>query len=445
MKKPVPVPQEMPFELQELFYSRTDARGIIGAYNEVFHRVSGYSREELLGAPHNLIRHPDMPRAVFQLFWSTLQAGQPIVAYVKNMSADGRYYWVLASASPSESGYLSIRLKPTSPLFARIPALYAEVAKHEAARGMDAAREFLLEKLRELGFAQYADFGREALIQELQAREKAIAQLPPAAVNPTYRQLRQTGARGIQEYAELFASIVKITRASGEVREASAFMRDAYRGISHLAVNMAVESERAGENGRSLSVISGTFGKWVQEVHAALGAFVQSTDAISRALGAASFRMAASRLEVELLASVTEELSARTPDRESWIELRGFLRGALSALSIARDESSPLIGDVQRLRAEVARLKEAVSALYIIRQSGRVEVARLSQTSGHGSGSFETHLQEMARFVGLVSDGIARIEVASGGIQSELRSMLLRLNGMADSFRSLENDIARAA
>ncbi len=81
---------EVPFELKDLFFSRTDERGVIIHGNGVFRKISGYMWEELKGAPHKLVRHPDMPKGVFQLYWDKLKAGDYVAAYVKNKSKDGR-------------------------------------------------------------------------------------------------------------------------------------------------------------------------------------------------------------------------------------------------------------------------------------------------------------------------------------------------------------------
>ena len=129
---------ERPFSIDELFVSITDRKGHIRMTNHVFVRVSGYERDELIGRAHNVIRHPDMPRSVFRTFWQFLEEGKPVAAYVKNLAKDGAHYWVMAIAIPVPDGYLSVRLKPTSPLFALAQALYADVlAVEQAAEGGD--------------------------------------------------------------------------------------------------------------------------------------------------------------------------------------------------------------------------------------------------------------------------------------------------------------------
>jgi len=83
---------ESKFEINEIFFSKTDLKGIILDGNEVFYRVAKYSPEELIGKPHNIVRHPDMPKVVFKLLWQYIQNCQPFAGYVKNLAKDGSYY-----------------------------------------------------------------------------------------------------------------------------------------------------------------------------------------------------------------------------------------------------------------------------------------------------------------------------------------------------------------
>ena len=131
-----PTSGEAPFGLNEVFFSRTDSRGVIRAGNYVFRRVGAYPWEELIGAPHKVIRHPDMPKGVFSLFWDTIQRGESIGAYVKNKAKDGLYYWVFAVVVPCGDGYLSARIKPSSKLFDEVRGLYAKMLKREKDEGV---------------------------------------------------------------------------------------------------------------------------------------------------------------------------------------------------------------------------------------------------------------------------------------------------------------------
>jgi PAS domain S-box-containing protein len=96
-----PTTTERFFDKDEIIVSKTDIKGRIAYVNSVFMKIADYEESELLGQPHSLIRHPDMPRAVFKLLWTQIDAGREIFAYVKNMTKHGDYYWVLAHVTPS--------------------------------------------------------------------------------------------------------------------------------------------------------------------------------------------------------------------------------------------------------------------------------------------------------------------------------------------------------
>ena len=83
----------------ELIISRTDLKGIITYANETFAHISGYEPQELIGKPHNILRHPDMPKSIFKELWDTIQAGKIWSGYVKNLRKDRGYYWVYAEVS----------------------------------------------------------------------------------------------------------------------------------------------------------------------------------------------------------------------------------------------------------------------------------------------------------------------------------------------------------
>ena len=96
-----PTGKEVFFPAGELIVSKTDLKGRITYANSTFCHIAGYSEAELLGQPHSIIRHPDMPRAVFRLVWDTIAAGREIFGYVKNMARSGDHYWVFAHVTPS--------------------------------------------------------------------------------------------------------------------------------------------------------------------------------------------------------------------------------------------------------------------------------------------------------------------------------------------------------
>jgi PAS domain S-box-containing protein len=167
-RTPRPTGVERTFAADELIVSKTDARGVITYANDVFLRVSGYELPDVIGRPHNLIRHPDMPRAVFALLWETLAERRELFAYIDNLAADGAHYWVLAHVTPSFGpdgaviGYHSNRRKPSPRAVERIRPLYdrllAEERRHPTAKAAVAASSRLLaDVLAEQG-ASYDEF-----------------------------------------------------------------------------------------------------------------------------------------------------------------------------------------------------------------------------------------------------------------------------------------------
>jgi PAS domain S-box-containing protein len=107
---------EYPTGDDTLIASRTDLKGKLTYFNDQFLEASGFSEAELMGQPHNIVRHPDMPSEAFENLWETLQAGKPWVGAVKNRRKNGDFYWVLATAAPVQKngqviGYTSIRTK----------------------------------------------------------------------------------------------------------------------------------------------------------------------------------------------------------------------------------------------------------------------------------------------------------------------------------------------
>ena len=116
--------------------SETDVKGIIKFANEDFCKIAGYTLEELMGQPHNMVRHKDMPKKAFKSLWDTVQKGEIWTGYVKNATKDGGYYWVFATVYPFEScdgtkGYLSCRRKPTNEEIQKAETLYAQWKKEE--------------------------------------------------------------------------------------------------------------------------------------------------------------------------------------------------------------------------------------------------------------------------------------------------------------------------
>ena len=129
--------QEVSFSPDEFIVSKTDTKGIITYANDVFLRVAEYELDEVLGKPHNMIRHPWMPRCVFRLLWERIKGGHEIFAYVVNRTKAGDHYWVFAHVTPSFGpdgalvGYHSNRRLPRPEAVAQVAPLYKQLRQIE--------------------------------------------------------------------------------------------------------------------------------------------------------------------------------------------------------------------------------------------------------------------------------------------------------------------------
>lgn len=161
--KITPKNNEKIFEKNVLLVTKTDLKGKITYANRAFMDIVGMSEDQLVGANHNIIRHPDMPKVIFKLLWDYLKSGKEIHAYVKNICSDGSYYWVLANITPSYSpqhkiiGYHSSRRTPTPEALSIIKPLYEKLLKAEKTGGINASENIINELLQEKGVS-YDEF-----------------------------------------------------------------------------------------------------------------------------------------------------------------------------------------------------------------------------------------------------------------------------------------------
>lgn len=157
MSKVKPTQNEKTLKENDFLVSKTDLKGHIIYGNKHFIGVSGYSEAELLGRPHSILRHPDMPKIIFKLLWQRIQNKQEIFAYVKNLCKDGSYYWVLANvtATIDENGNIrdfhSVRRKISTKALSVIPKLYEQLLSAEKTGGMEASEKLLNEILQDKG------------------------------------------------------------------------------------------------------------------------------------------------------------------------------------------------------------------------------------------------------------------------------------------------------
>jgi len=138
MSQPILTGVERYFSEDDIIVSKTNNKGHIIYANPVFREIADYSEAEIQNKPHNMIRHPNMPRCIFKLLWDTISTGQEIFAYVINRSRNGDHYWVLAHVTPDFGtdgnivGYHSSRRVPRKDAVATIEPLYKQLLDIEA-------------------------------------------------------------------------------------------------------------------------------------------------------------------------------------------------------------------------------------------------------------------------------------------------------------------------
>ncbi|MDO4243694.1 MAG: diguanylate cyclase [Actinomyces sp.] len=240
------------FDPEDIFFSVTDAKGVITRSNSTFVQLSAFGRDELIGAPHNLIRHDTMPAGAFKLMWDDLSQGLPVCAYVVNKANDDLDYRVFAVVVPVGEDYLSVRMKPQNDevrtlvesVYETVRAEERRVAGEGASRyevGVYGAGE-LAAALAPLGFGSLYDMTQALLPTELQLLLGAGVRVPetPEATGPLGRILevvrtveRDSDAlvRQLDEYSRLLGAL---DARSSEMADMSQRARDVIAGVSSV-------------------------------------------------------------------------------------------------------------------------------------------------------------------------------------------------------------------
>ena len=421
MTRPRPIDRERPFALDELFISTTDRKGIIRLSNRVFVRISGYEGDELVGRPHNVVRHPDMPRAVFRVFWDFLGDDRPIAAYVKNLARDGAYYWVMAIAVPAGDGYLSVRLKPTSPLFETAQAIYAEVRAVEERveagdprnrkRAIEAGVERLGELLTAAGFDSYESFMRAALVAEVTSRETQLGDSGTRA-EPSDPRLAAIldAADGANRFLHgMVGDLARYSELSEQLADKSRFVRELAAEVRLFSINALLAAARLAD-GATLAAVAGLMRARSDAAAPAIGALGEDIDGALTLLRDMGFRIAAGKLQTEMIGEFVTELAEDGGEAIAQLDLlAGALEDAVDRLSEAREALDARLVAVSSHAGHVRRHLNVFRALEV---NGRVEAARAADAAD---------VRELFRSIG-DQVGEARSQIESFGGVDALQS-----------------------
>lgn len=398
--------EEMPFEFHELFFSRTDTSGLIQAGNSVFERISGFAWDELCGKPHKIVRHPDMPRAVFFTLWDSIKRGEPVGAYVKNRTKDGRHYWVFAVVTPITGGYLSVRLKPSSALFETIKHEYETLRARELGEDLSAkdSATVLYDRLKELGFANYQAFMSDALASEVLARDL---------------KLSRTSDRRIPVFKDVLVAAKKLL-------EHAAVVSASYAKNERVSMNFQVQAAKLGEAGVVTGQISKNYDLICAQINSSLDKFAASAREVLAAVHAGLFLTCTALVQSEILEQFRHEdgvgasNAEETPRLEE--QMQAYQTRAIEGLCDIADQA-------QLFRRKCDDMKRLAGALDVTRIMGMVECARQKDVC-------ESMTELLAELEGLqltVSDGLSeidrlnqRIAYATTGLLGHSRWMLAR-------------------
>jgi aerotaxis receptor len=392
---------EREFGIDELFFSTTDAKGIIKTGNEVFQRVSAYDEAELIGKPHSTIRHPEMPRCVFKLMWDMIEQGQAIAAYVKNRAKTGEPYWVMATVTPCEGGYLSVRMKPSSQFLKIVKAVYPELRKIELELGGD--REInrkeamavsgarLSEILADAGFPDYTSFMIAALTAELACRA-ALVPSPAPATGPQRRAVDHVRRACLAIIACLdslfgadFDGHAELMALNHKLAAKSDFVLELAESLRLFSLNTLLASSRLGDDGIVLGAVAGIMRHSSDSMRGMIKEFAHDLKSAEALLGDVGARVAIARLQAQMSTLFIDEvLRNRLPgkqharERDPRLDDVALLATCLSdTLRLLRDALDDMDTHLRGVVVGVSHLSNDLKVMSALQTNGRIEAARL--------------------------------------------------------------------
>lgn len=388
---------ESPFNFEELFFSRTNLKGIIESGNSVFQRVSQYDWDEILKKPHSLIRHPAMPRGVFHLFWETILSGKPIGAYVVNLAKDGTHYWVYALAMPIEGGFVSIRLKPSSAIFQVVKEKYADLLEIEKTKKIipKESQKNLLETIASLGFHSYQQFMTEALTQELESRQKSISLPPIKALS----QLREVLAMGTQ-----------LQKKCDDIFEA-------YSKSILVPLNLEVQAARIGQEAAPIAVISSQYEGLAKQIREEIKKIVGASRLVQEKVGNCQFEICNSLLQQEMFSFFRDEDRPSPIQKE--VEMNHLEKLSRDGIGKAKQSLVEVDFEFGKFRTIYEEVRKLSTALEIVSISGKIEAAKIKQSSG----ALEGLLSDLVEFKTALKNSLKEIDTIGNGLIVQTREM----------------------
>ena len=473
---------EYPITEETLIVSKTDLKGRLTYFNEQFVAASGFAEQELMGQPHNIIRHPDMPPEAFANLWDTLKAGKPWAGAVKNRRKNGDFYWVLASATPlweagQVTGYMSIRTKLPSDqreeaehVYALFRANKAQAYRVEAGMirrrsmtdilalftgsfkarlvtliAVQAAFMLIMGLQAELGFSGLTTIGLLLVgllvggwlgLQTIRAIGRPLMQL---------NQIMATIAQG------LFNSRVAVERddeAGIALRNLQAlqaklgFDRESQKDMEkRVAIQRKADMHKlAGDFETAVGDIIETVASSATELEAAAGTLTASADSAQRLSVTVASASEEASTNVQSVASATEEMASSV--NEISRQVQESARMAVEAVAQAR-ETNGRVSELSQAAARIGDVVELINTIAgqtnLLALNATIEAARAGE-AGRGfavvASEVKALAQQTAKATGEIGQQITGIQAATqqsvGAIQ-EISATIEKLSEISST------------
>ncbi|WP_085900318.1 PAS domain-containing protein [Kiloniella majae] len=389
---------EVPFSFDELFFSRTDEKGIILSGNSVFQRVSIYAWDELLNKPHKIIRHPDMPKAVFWLLWDTIKSGHPVGAYVKNRAKDGRHYWVFAIVTPIDGGFLSVRLKPSSSLFRTVKNEYIALRKIENSDHPtpEKSAKILLSRLQNLGYRDYNAFMASALSHEIIARD---------------RQLKKPEDPSVANFNKLVESAQHLLDHTKQIFSA-------YEGHRHVPLNLRVHAAQLGETGAAIGVISSNYTTIAAELQDKMTQFMESGTHVAQTIDNGLFLASTARIQGEVASIFKQEAPNKGASQEK--EMINLEQQQQAYSHKAAQGLKEISVKISQFKETCLEMRKLTASLEVTRVMGKIQCASLDASNS----SLPNLINDLGQFQDAIADGLKLIDQANKAIEYNIDYIL---------------------